>query len=70
MSCNSGSDSGLVARTDFKSDGPGLILGMVGSIPTHFRHSQPQPRTDGRSVGSATGTHQPIVAVVKTTSRG
>ena len=26
----SGSDSGLVARTDFKSDGPGLILGMVG----------------------------------------
>jgi len=27
-----------VASTDFKSDGPGLILGTVGSIPTHFRH--------------------------------
>ena len=34
-----GSDWGLVASTDFKSDGSGLILGTVGSIPTHFRHA-------------------------------
>ena len=33
-----GSDWGLVASTDFKSDGPRLIPGTVGSIPTHFRH--------------------------------
>lgn len=32
-----GSDWGLVASSDFKSDGPGLIPGTVGSIPTHFR---------------------------------
>ena len=34
-----GSDWGLVASTDFKSDGSGLILGTVGSIPTHFRQT-------------------------------
>ena len=28
-----------VALTDFKSDGFGLILGTVGSIPTHFRQA-------------------------------
>ena len=27
-----------MASTDFKSDGPRLIPGTVGSIPTHFRH--------------------------------
>jgi len=36
-----GSDWGLVASTDFKSDGSGLILGTVGSIPTHFRQNAP-----------------------------
>ena len=28
-----------MALTDFKSDGSGLILGTVGSIPTHFRQT-------------------------------
>ena len=35
-----------MALTDFKSDGSGLILGTVGSIPTHFRQAPwARPRT-------------------------
>jgi len=39
-----GSDWGLVASSDFKSDGPRLIPGTVGSIPTHFRHRESAAR--------------------------
>ncbi len=46
-----GSDWGLVASTDFKSDGPRLIPGTVGSIPTHFRQQRQSSSLSDRTEG-------------------